>query len=477
MTLPVSDFPAIESALNWLSQHVENKKQIVIAYSAGMDSTVLLHALSQDGRFKHRILAHYINHGLQPAHTDEWIHVATTNCQNYNVPFQVSHIKIEKHSRKGVESVARDKRYQSLLASCHDDSCLLTGHHQRDQAETVLINLCRGAGVNGLSAMRKIRTLVTEAGAEVRLFRPLLAVPYEVLQRYAEQFELSFITDPSNALTIYRRNAIRHDVLPVLEQHWPAVDDVISRSASHCEEAQLLLDDYAVQCLEERFGYALSSVIGRETPFFDLSVFADLNWRSIKNCIRYWFWYRFRVILSHKHYCWLYDVYVKEGRGVNSNYSYRLQEGSLRIYRNCLFYLKNEGVSDFRFSLSEFNALAGQKDGRGNQESLWWVDSKRMSAMSEPYHGIEVTAIRPDDELNKHAIKRFYQQKGVPVWERKAWPVLRLNDKLVGILGARSALSLSDDDGSKVVLFDGAVPVSQLARMKLAGLLPGSWQN
>jgi len=211
-----------------------------IAFSGGLDSTVLLHLLASLSK-NHSLptlRAIHVHHGLQ-AVADTWPAHCRSVCDALGVPLQVIHVEVQ--SGASVERAAREARYGAFLAAIHGNEVLLTAQHRDDQAETLLFRLLRGAGVRGLAAMPRQRPL-----GQGHLFRPLLDVSRAELETYAAQQGLSWIEDPSNDDHRYARNYLRQQVLPIVVGHWPKASATLSRSAAHMVEAQGLLDDLAV---------------------------------------------------------------------------------------------------------------------------------------------------------------------------------------------------------------------------------------
>ncbi|WP_420232048.1 tRNA lysidine(34) synthetase TilS [Pseudomonas sp. ABY48] len=210
-----------------------------IAFSGGLDSTVLLHLLVSLSKTQTLppLSAIHVHHGLQ-AVADAWPEHCRSVCEALGVPLQVIEVQVQPGA--SVERAAREARYGAFVAQLHSNEVLLTGQHRDDQAETLLFRLLRGAGVRGLSAMPGQRPL-----GRGQLVRPLLDVSRAELQAYATQQGLSWIDDPSNDDHRYARNYLRQRVFPVLAEQWPQASATLARSAAHMDEAQALLDDLA----------------------------------------------------------------------------------------------------------------------------------------------------------------------------------------------------------------------------------------
>ena len=210
-----------------------------IAFSGGLDSTVLLHLLAQY-RLQHKtppLHALHVHHGLQPA-ADGWPAHCQRVCDSLGVELHVIHVQVDPGA--SLEQAARNARYAAFEEAMVPGGVLFTGQHRDDQAETLLLRLLRGAGVRGLAGMPDERAL-----GQGSLVRPLLGLSRAQLLDHAQAHDLRWIEDPSNADTVHARNYLRHQVLPVLQQRWPQAAQNLARSAEHLGEALGLLDELA----------------------------------------------------------------------------------------------------------------------------------------------------------------------------------------------------------------------------------------
>src|SRR5262245_11065640 len=194
-------------------------KRIAVGLSGGVDSVVLLHQLKDRG-----VSAIHVHHGLSP-NADAWADFCRTVCKGLGVPLVISRVKVEK-SGKGLEAAARDARYAAFRKSKADVIAL--AHNLDDQAETVLMNLLRGAGLRGASGMPEHSKL----GAKT-LWRPLLGVSRKELLAYARKHKLAWIEDESNANEALTRNFVRRSIGPMLEQKFPQWKQSLARAARH----------------------------------------------------------------------------------------------------------------------------------------------------------------------------------------------------------------------------------------------------
>ncbi|MBW8369215.1 MAG: tRNA lysidine(34) synthetase TilS [Arenimonas sp.] len=207
---------------------------VTVAFSGGMDSTVLLHLAAQDPRLRDRGLrALHVDHGLHPD-SAHWAQACGDVCAGLGVSFQARRVTVGDRS-DGLEAAARDARHEAFAAHQAPGELIALAHHRDDQAETLLLRLLRGSG-DGLGAMRTLRPF-----GRGWLWRPLLAVPQSQLHAYALEHGLRWIEDPSNASQHHDRNFLRHRVLPVLRERWPQADAGFARSAGLLAAQQDLL--------------------------------------------------------------------------------------------------------------------------------------------------------------------------------------------------------------------------------------------
>ena len=260
---------------SFLTQQLKPKAQLLLALSGGLDSCVILHLLaSVKLSVSFELHAMHVHHGLSP-NADSWSAFCAEQCKKLQVPFKVVHLNIDKSAGLGIEAAARALRYEALFSHQWNDKYpdyVVTAHHQDDQAETLLLQLFRGAGIKGLSAMAAVDN-------SKRLLRPLLNTPRQVLVDYAKLHDIAWCEDESNDNTYYERNFVRHEVMPVLEARYAAVKSAIARTASHVAEANDLLDELAK--------------IDTEPMLQDNSLclhgLRSLDNKRAKNSLRWWF--------------------------------------------------------------------------------------------------------------------------------------------------------------------------------------------
>src|SRR5689334_20790365 len=235
----LSPQPLLDEAIDLFLAEAGPEPRVAVAYSGGLDSTVLAHLLVTRRRDLGGLRLIHVDHGLQSA-SGEWSRHCRRQARAWRVPFTLLRARVVVRPGESPEAAAREARYGLLGRALRRDEVLVTAQHLDDQAETLLLQLFRGAGVAGLAAMPAHALL---AAGHIR--RPLLAHRREDLERYAVSHRLAWVEDPSNRHEGFGRNFLRHRVMPVLREKWPGVDRAIARSARHMAEARQLLGEVA----------------------------------------------------------------------------------------------------------------------------------------------------------------------------------------------------------------------------------------
>lgn len=248
-------------------------RKLCLAYSGGLDSTALLAALAAlRPRAGFALRALHIDHGISPQ-SAQWARAAVRRARALGVPCARHTLAIARVRGESLEAAAREARYGALAGQMRRGELLLTAHHHEDQLETVLLALLRGSGVRGLAAMSAITPW---AGS--LLLRPLLPVAREQLQHYLRRRGLDWSEDPSNADERFDRNYLRHAVLPLMRERWPAVAVTVSRSAAHLAEARGLLEQLASASLRD----------ARDGAALRVSALRRLGLPQRRNAVREW---------------------------------------------------------------------------------------------------------------------------------------------------------------------------------------------
>lgn len=252
---------SVTAALEALAPGLDACPRIHVAFSGGMDSTVLLHAASPI--FGARLNALHAHHGLQQE-ARRWAAHCAHVCASLEVPLECAELEVRRDGR-GLEAAAREARYAWFASCLRTGEALLLAHHLDDQAETLLLRLLRGAGPDGLGAMPVTRSIGKGA-----LYRPLLDLPRSELAVYARDHGLAWVEDPMNADERLDRSYLRSRVMPLLEQRWPGYRRTFARSAAllrteMAARAAPALD--TVRAVTGEAGFVVDSLLGlKEAP-------------------------------------------------------------------------------------------------------------------------------------------------------------------------------------------------------------------
>ncbi len=234
-----------ESLLEWLQRQPLDPVHYWVGYSGGLDSTVLLHALAAiRPRLSAPIAAIHVDHGLQPGSAG-WARHCQEHCDQLQIPLTRLVVDAAPAPGESPEAAARAARYAAIAGAIGERGMLLTAHHKDDQAETLLLQLLRGAGVDGLAAMPAVRPW--RGGWHGR---PLLDWRRAQLHAWAQTRGLRWLEDPSNAETRADRNYLRHRVVPLLLARWPGAVEGIARSAALCADAAEIVTQQARRDLQ-----------------------------------------------------------------------------------------------------------------------------------------------------------------------------------------------------------------------------------
>ena len=239
--------PLGDAVARALAAHPTGPGSVAVALSGGRDSVALLATVAALPAARARApIAIHIHHGLS-AHADAWQASCATLCASLDVALVVRRVSIDAADPDGIEAAARRARYEALAAAASDAgaAAVLLAHHQDDQAETLLLQLARGAGPHGLAGMPEAR--VDARG--LAWLRPFLGLPRSAIDAWVRARGLAFVEDDSNVLPRHRRNALRLAVVPVLARIFPGYPGTLARASTLQADAARLLDDFAAQDL------------------------------------------------------------------------------------------------------------------------------------------------------------------------------------------------------------------------------------
>ena len=410
---------------------------VLVAFSGGLDSHVLLHLLSQVPESELVIRAVYIDHGLQEQ-SQSWVSHCSQICKTLAIPYDSISLDIEIGTGESIEELARNARYQALFENLKTDEVLLTAHHQNDQAETMLLQLFRGAGVQGLSAM-PFNATVHVNGIKHTHIRPLLDYSREVLEAYATSHSLTYINDPSNLDTAFDRNFLRKEVMPMLRQRWQGVDSVISRAANIQAQTSQLLDEIAA----EQFPNVLSATSNHLARFIDdknnattllppieIVKLVELSKAKQTLLLRYWITQQGFIAPSSKKLAHVFSDLIESSSDKQPLIEWR--GAQLRRNQQCLYIMSPLSSHDVT-----------QIIDWQNQASLYIpsldivLDDKPTTTASQNLtvrfrQGGEVINIPKRGNI---AVKKLFQELHIPSWLRSRLPLIYDGETLIKIVG------------------------------------------
>ncbi|HEX7381331.1 MAG TPA: tRNA lysidine(34) synthetase TilS [Nevskiaceae bacterium] len=404
------------SRLRAMAPTLPSGNRYFVGFSGGLDSTVLLAALheAQVGP----LVAVHIHHGLQAA-ADGWADRCRSVCERMGVALEVQRVHVDVHAGDGPEAAARRARYAAFANVMQAGDCLALAHHMDDQAETLLLNLLRGAGVRGLGAMNALTTF-----ARGWLWRPLLDFPRSALRDWARERDLKWVEDPQNQELRYRRVWLRRELMPNLETVMPGVARRLARTARVAREATVLLEDLAAIDLGE----------AARDGALDIPLLQKLGPARRHNLLRYWLDVR-GFGLPPAAFLDRLDVEVLRARA-DAEPSLRYGRCEMRRYRDGLYAMAPlvavPEPASLRWEAGERLALP-----RG---------CGRLLAVSPPSQPLQVTVgsrgqrLRPAGRAHARTLKNLFQEAGVPPWQRRRMPMLWLDGEPAWLPGvARSA--------------------------------------
>lgn len=412
------------SLLNIVRSHLPAAAsgRLCVAFSGGLDSTVLLAALAQalEHEPAYRLCAVHVDHGLHPD-SAQWERHCATVAQQLGVDYVSRPVRVQP-AGEGLEAAARQVRYAALRESLQPGDALLTAHQADDQFETLLMALLRGAGVAGLSAMPVCRNF--PPGFHLR---PLLGYTRIEIEAWTRIQPLTWISDPSNDNSRFDRNFLRHEVLPMLRTRWPAATQSAVRSANHLSEATLLLDDLAQADL------AVAAV----GPCLQVAVLASLSAARRRNLLRYWTRLRgARTPSTRKLLALEHDMLVAQEDRVPvidwGGFEVRRFRGLL--YGERMRTWSGRGTTAFDWDWShpivlpdDLGSLSAQ-DGHGSG-----LSRKLLPRTLRVEFRLGGELLRPAGQLHHRRLKKLLQDADILPWWRSRLPLLWVDDQLAAV--------------------------------------------
>jgi tRNA(Ile)-lysidine synthase len=403
---------------------------LAVAFSGGLDSTVLLHATIK-AHGKKNVHAFHVHHGIQKE-ADQWQAHCKAVAKQFGCHFDTQNVKLNKPSN--IESQARNLRYEALTQMCqaHKIQDLLLAHHLDDQAETVLIQLMRGAGLPGLSAMPQVKSKEL-----IHLWRPFLNMRRKDLEIYAKEHQLTWIEDPSNQDESYRRNAIRKTILPTLEKFQEGAIENLSRSAKHLGEAQELLNQLAdidLGLMEVKEGLSKTNLI---------RLFKTSQARAT-NALRRWLFKNGLAYPSEERLtAWWSEL---QQTRPDSQLQWDHDQQVIRLWRGHLTITQDPGSSEVMGEWVFKKIPANSKKPGIAKDQFEKAKQKGLinTMAREGGEKFKVDAKRP-----RRSLKNLYQEAAIPPWQRDV-PLLYIGEELVAVAGIGISADWLTTEGPRI---------------------------
>jgi tRNA(Ile)-lysidine synthase len=408
-----------------------------VAYSGGVDSHVLLHLLAtRADALPARLTAVHVDHQIQHQSGDWTLHCRAI-CEELGVAFECLQVDGRARPGESPEAAARRARYRALAAWLPKEAVLLTAQHQDDQAETLLLQLFRGAGPRGLAAMPALAPL-----GRGKMARPLLPYTRQIILDYAHQHKLCWVEDPSNDNLRYDRNLLRHQLMPLLRQHWPGIDRVLARAAGlQADQAEL------AQALAEVDLRACEPT--GQPDQLDCSALQALDPARQRNLLRHWLEDNALSLPTHSVLEQLRNNEVNARSDASP--CVRWPGAEVRRYRNRLYAMSPLPVPDpaarFTWDIRQPLELpqAGGKLTAVPSTGCGLRVTENTSLEIRFRQGGEV--LQPTGRHEHHRLKKLFQEWHVPDWERARVPLIYTGDVLVAVAGLCVCEGFQADSG------------------------------
>jgi tRNA(Ile)-lysidine synthase len=392
-------------------------RRVFVAYSGGLDSTVLLQLLVAKPR-KFEIIPWHFNHGLLDV-ASSMQQFCIEQADSLGLEIRIDHLRLDK-VESNIEAVARRKRYALLAQHTQAGDCILTAHHADDQAETFLLNALRGSGSAGLRGIARQRKL-----GDALLLRPLLDFSRSQLETYANQHELVWFNDPSNQASRFERNYLRNQVIPLMKTRWPHLQTALATASELQSEIQDLLDEVATADFSQ-----LKTADSGGIATLDLEQLLLLSPARRKNLVRYWITDAGLPVISHAR---LQELMHQLHARADANPEIAMPDYSVRLYDRRLFLVRNDKLREAGgcFDFGVQTNIEIEKIGLQTQR----CDIFRKLEVSDQNQALSLR-FRDDGQQNddRHRLKRLFQKHRVPPWERAAVAQVYLDGKLEGLL-------------------------------------------
>lgn len=396
---------------------LDPKGRYFVAFSGGVDSTVLLHTMAQlKSHYGFSLTALHVSHNLQ-TESAQWVKHCELICEQLNVDFKYTSLILDSSS----EESARNARYHWFREQVNRGAVLMTAHHQQDRAETFLFNLMRGAGSAGLSSLRSKRPFF---GAT--LVRPMLRLSKTDILEYAQEHDLQWVEDPSNQSDDYSRNDIRHNVIPALESFRVDAIQNIARAAANLEQENGLLREIAICDLVDVREHEVHPI--DKSHGLCVDDLAHLSPARQANVLRFWL-HSLKLHSPSKRF--LAKLLLAVNEPPTSTAVLQETGCQFRFYRGFMYVMQANGLDQ------GFTSITWQDPSLpvGLFQNKLRLDSTiKLRELISLNRKAELRLVSKSAVLNPKALqghslnlKKWMQEIGVPPWRRQALPLLTMS--------------------------------------------------
>ncbi len=401
-----------------LGQIPADTERVFVAYSGGLDSSVLLHLVNRIADRGFEIVAWHVNHGLLEA-ADAMETFCVEQARARGIELRIDRLRLERLD-SNVEAEARRQRYALFDRHTRRGDCILTAHHADDQAETFLLNALRGAGSAGLRGIAPQRLL-----GDALLLRPLLSCDRDDLETYARRHQVDWFDDPSNRSNRFDRNYLRNEVAPRLRRRWPQFHASLATCAQIQAETQDLLDEIAA----DDFSAARAAPAdGSDT--LAIEALLPLSPGRRHNLVRYWIARAGYAPLPHAR---LHELMQQLHARPDASPKIAMPGYSVRLYDRRLFLVPDEPEPECHPEYSFGRAELVDIDAL----DLHMTRAEIFSRLElEDRNQALVLKFRRRGQTNRdrHRLKRLFQSLRVPPWRRASVAQVYLDGRLEGLL-------------------------------------------
>jgi tRNA(Ile)-lysidine synthase len=420
--------------------------RIAIALSGGRDSVALFHAaLEIVDAARVEMIAFHVDHGLSK-HAKTWAKFSRGLCAAHGVEYHAESVRVAAGPRTSVEAAARSARYTALseMADAHGVAAILLGHHADDQAETTLLQLFRGAGPRGLAGMPAARF-----DGRIWWLRPMLRFARDQIDEYAHRIAYRYVDDDSNADTRYRRNALRHEVVPALRRIAPGYPSTLLRAAALQADAAVLLDDLA----------RIDATLAYDGTTLDRTLLATLDARRARNLLRWFLRERGLAAPSTARLAQMLQQLAHAANDARIAIGHEgaeigVHRGRVIVHRVPLAAYRRDwfGTEAIELPHGTLRLVRGYGAGIATRHLAGCAITIRSGAPGE--------RLQPAGRAARRQVADLLREAGVPRWERLAVPRVYCNESLAAVAPIGIDAAFAAERGEPALVIDWHAAVS-----------------